>query len=160
MNGLLKIFGRRKKVAKDETGPFGIVQENPTKNTDFLRRTQWEKSLCPVFARTATVSPLEDYIWFVSSRHGDGNNRKKKHCNWWCAACGGQYEWRAPNRILVVQLGVNANDAKVFKARAAPLGLSDNLINALELLANHGDSPIQSIRKGIMEEAEKASWTG
>ena len=49
--------------------------------------------------------------------------RKKKHCNWWCAACGGQYEWRAPNRILVVQIGVNANETKVFKAHAAPLGL-------------------------------------
>ena len=59
--------------------------------------------------------------------HGDGNNRKKKHCNWWCAACGGQYEWRAPNRILVAQLGANANDAKVFKAHVAPLGLCDKL---------------------------------
>ena len=36
-------------------------------------------------------------------------------------ACGGQYEWRMPNRILVVQLGVNANEAKVFKAHAAKL---------------------------------------
>ena len=28
----------------------------------------------------------------------------------------------APNRILVVQLGVNANEAKVFKPHAAPQG--------------------------------------
>ena len=38
---------------------------------------------------------LEDNNWWVSSGHGDGNNRKKKQCNWWCAACGGQYDWRA-----------------------------------------------------------------
>ena len=102
---------------------------------------------------------LDDYIWWVSTGHGDGNNSKKKHCNWWCAACGGQCEWRAPNRILAVQIGANADRAKVFKAHAAPLGLCDNLVNALKLLANQqkdGDSPIQSglherSRKGIMD---------
>ena len=41
----------------------------------------------------------------------------------------------APNRILV-QLGVNANEAKVFTAHPAPLGLCDNLINALKLPAD------------------------
>ena len=54
------------------------------------------------------------------------DRKKKKHCNWWCAACGGQYEWRAPNRILVVQIGVNANEAKVYNAHATLLVLSDN----------------------------------
>ena len=99
----------------------------------------------------------------VSSGHGDGNNRKKKHCDWWCAACGGQYEWRAPNRILVVQLGVNANEAKVFKADAAPLGLWENLINALKLLANQqkgGDSPIRSITTGLRERSRGGIMEG
>ena len=94
--------------------------------------------------------------WWVSTGHGDGNNRKKKHCDWWCAACGGQYEGRAPNRILVVQLGANANEAKVFKAHAASLGLCDNLINALKMLANQqkdGDSPMQSIVSGLYERS-------
>ena len=71
---------------------------------------------------------------------------------------GGQYEWRALNRILVVQLGVNANEAKVFKAHAALLGLCDNLINALKLLANqqkNGDSPNHSTATGF-----QALWTG
>ena len=47
----------------------------------------------------------------------------------------------------MIQPSVNANEAKVFNAHAAPLGLCDNLINALKLLANQqkdGDSPIQS----------------
>ena len=34
--------------------------------------------------------------------HGDVN--KKKQCNWWCAACVGQYDWRNSNRILVILL--------------------------------------------------------
>ena len=63
----------------------------------------------------------------------------------------GQYECRAPNWILVVQIGENADGAKVFEADAAPWGLCDNLVNALKLLANQqkdGDSPIQSILTG------------
>ena len=44
-------------------------------------------------------------MWWFSSGHGHGSNRKKKHCNWWwCAACGGHFEWRAPNRILGVKV--------------------------------------------------------
>ena len=39
----------------------------------------------------------------------------------------------APNRILVVQIGADAERGKVFKAHAAPLGLCDNLFNALKL---------------------------
>ena len=78
--------------------------------------------------------PLEDCVWWVSTGHGD--SRKKKHCSWWCAVCGGRYEWRAPNRTLVVQLGTDADDAKVFTAHAAPQGLCEDLINALKLLAN------------------------
>ena len=64
--------------------------------------------------------------------------------------------------MLVVQFGVNANEGKVFKAHAAPLGLCDNLISALEVLGNQAkesDSPIHSFvtslhvrsRKGIMD---------
>ena len=49
------------------------------------------------------------------------------------------------------------SSVKVFKAHAAPLGLCDNLINALKLLANQqkdGDSPIQSIVTGLQEAEE------
>ena len=104
-----------------------------------------------MFVHIATVSPFGGLHLWVSSGHGDGNNRKKKHCNWCCA-----------HRILVLQLGVHANEAKIFKAHVAPLGLCDNLINALKLLADQQKdchSPMQSIvtalhernRKGIME---------
>ena len=69
---------------------------------------------------------------------------------------------RAPNRLLVVQTGESAGQAKVFKAHAVPQGLCEHLINALKLLANQqkdGDNPMQNIvtglcvrsRKGIME---------
>ena len=64
-------------------------------------------------------------------------------CNLWR-----KYDWRAPNRLLVVPTGVSASQAKVFKAFAASQGLCENLINALKLLANQqkdGDSRIQSI---------------
>ena len=67
------------------------------------------------------------------------------------------------HRILVVQLGTNANEAKVFKAHAAPQGLCENLINALKLLANEqtdGDSPIQSIVTGLHERSRKGIMDG
>ena len=116
---------------------------------------EWEESLCRTSARTVVAFPWEDHIWWVSSVHG------KKQCGWWCAACGGQCDWRAPGRILVTQRSPNANDAKVLKAHAAPLGLCDNLVNALKFLANQqedGDSPIESIVTAGMTEVEKASW--
>ena len=86
--------------------------------------------------------PLDDYIWWVSTEHG--------HVD--------QYEWRTPNRILVVQIGADADRAQVFKAHAAPLVLCDNLINANILLANpqkDGDSPIQSIVTGLHERSTR-----
>ena len=52
---------------------------------------------------------------------------------------------------------------KVFKAHAAPLGLCDNLINALKLLANQqkdGDSPKQSIAMGIEADNHSAVRRG
>ena len=69
----------------------------------------------------------------------------------------------APNRILVVQLGTKANEAKVFKVHAAPHRLCENLINALKLLANQqkdGDSPIQSIVTGLHERTRKGIMDG
>ena len=44
--------------------------------------------------------------------------------------------WRAPNRLLVVQTGESASLAKVFFAHAVPQGLCENLINAVNLVAN------------------------
>ena len=145
-----------------------MISGNLQKSTDFLRRI-----IAPVDGMGGvTLSyvcphcncfPLDDHIWWVSTGRGDGNNRKKKHCNWWCAACGGQCEWRALDRILVVQIGVNANEAKVYKAHAAPLGLCDNVIHALKLLANQqkdGDSPIQSIVTGLHERSRRDIMDG
>ena len=129
------------KVASEDIGRLSIAQEILRKMTDFLRRIiapvdgmggVTMSHVCP----HCSCFPLDDYNWWVSTGHEDGNHRKKKHCNWWCAACGGQHEWKAHNRILVVQLGANANEAKVFKAHAAPLGLCDNSTNALKLLAS------------------------
>ena len=54
----------------------------------------------------------------------------------------------------MVQIGADANEAKVMKAHAAPLGL--NLVNALKLLASHqrdGDIPIESIVTGLHERS-------
>ena len=69
---------------------------------------------------------MSHIVWWVSSGHGDSNKKNKKQCNLWCAACGGQYDWKAPNRILV-----ESTDHRNAKA---PQGMCDNLVNALEVL--------------------------
>ena len=148
-------------VALEDIGRLSIAQDALRNSTDFLRRTYHQclvwvgvtlSYVCPHCDRF----PLEDYMWWVSSGHGDGNNRRKKQCSW-CAASCGQYDWRAPDRTLVIQLGADANRAKVFKALAAPLGLCDNLVN-VKHLANEdqdGDRPIQSIVTGLHEGSRR-----
>ena len=66
-----------------------------------------------------------------------------------------------------LQIGASAIEmnieAKVFKSHAAPLGLCDNLINSLKLLANQqtdGDTPIQSIVTGLHERSRKGIMEG
>ena len=58
---------------------------------------------------------------------------------------------------------MNAYEAKVLKAHAAPLELCDNLINEVKLLANQqkdGDSPIQSIVTGLHESSREGIMEG
>ena len=76
--------------------------------------------------------------------------------------CTEKYDWKQPNRVLVVQTGESVDQAKVFKAHAVPQGLCANLIHALELLENQqedGDGLLQNIviklgrrsRKGLTD---------
>ena len=107
--------------------------------------------LCP----NCNSFTLEDYVWWVSAG--------KKHTRWWCAICGETYDWKQPNRLLVVQTGEIVEQAKVFKAHAIPQGLSENLINALKLLANQqedGDGLPQSIVTNFGERSRKSLTDG
>ena len=79
---------------------------------------------------------------------------EKKHNNWWCAIHGEKYDWKQPNRLLVVQTSESVNQAKVFRARAVLQGLCGNLVNALKLLANQqedGDGLKQNIVTNLTE---------
>ena len=84
------------------------------------------ESQCPTYARIATVSLWKTDVWWVSG---------EKSTKWWCAIWGEKYDWRQPNRLLVVQTGESFEQAKVFKAHAVLQGLCANLINALKMLA-------------------------
>ena len=35
------------------------------------------------------------------------------------AACGGQYKWRDPNRVLIIQVGADASEANVLRFHAS-----------------------------------------
>ena len=150
------------KLTKKLQDRLGVVQEILRKSTDFLRRV-----IAPVGGMGGvTLSYVCPHcnisLWWVATGHGD-SRKKKKHCSWWCAVCGGTFEWRAPNRILVVQLGTDVDDAKVNRAHVAPQGLCQILSNALKPLANEktdGDSAVQSMVTGCEQRTEKALWMG
>ena len=98
--------------------------------------------------------PMEDYVWWVSGRKGRNN--------WWCAICE-KYDWKQPNRPLVVQAGESVYQAKVFKAHAVPGGLCRNLINALKLPANqqeNGDGLIQNIVTNLGDDSRNGLTNG
>ena len=86
-------------VAQDETEKMSIKKEIVLRSTDCLRRIVAPVGvqggvtmsyLCP----NCNSLPLENYVWWVSGR---------KIRKWWCATCGEKYDWRSPNRLLVVQ---------------------------------------------------------
>ena len=86
-----------------------------------------------------------------------------KTTKWWCAICGEKYDWRQPNRLLVVQTGESFKQAKVFKEHAVPKGLYANLINGLKLLANQHeerDGLIQNIVTHLGKESRKGLTEG
>ena len=41
-------------------------------------------SVCP----HCGLFPIE-FLWLVSNAH---KSRQRRQCDWWCAACGGQYD--------------------------------------------------------------------
>ena len=79
----------------------------------------------------ATVSRSKT-IWWVSLGRVTAQKSGEKQCNWWCTACGGQYTWRDPNRVLVIHDGADNSEAKVFRAHAPPQDACENVAFALK----------------------------
>ena len=141
-------------VAQDEAEKMSVVQEIMLRSTDCLRRIiapvggqggVTMSYLCP----HCSSFPLEDCVWWLSG----GKSTKR-----WCVICGEKYDWKQPNRLLVVPSGDSIEQAKVFKARAVLQGLCANLINALQLLANQqedGDGLLQNIVKNLGKESRR-----
>ena len=108
-------------IEPQDVGRLGIAQDILRKSMDFLKRIiapigGVEVSLVLSYVCShCHCFPLEDDILWVSSGHCDSNNMKKKQCNWWCAACGGQCGWRVPSRVLVIQDSTDPEKHKYFE---------------------------------------------
>ena len=103
--------GGRVKKAQDETAKMSIVRCNAQKNglLAACHRQMEDKEggvtmshLCP----NCNSFPLEDNVGLVF-----GRNTTK----WWCAICGEKYDWRQPNRLLVVQIGESLSRPRYSK---------------------------------------------
>ena len=81
----VKVRECHSEVEQEDDGRKSIAQQILYNSTDFLRRI-----IVPVEGQggitLSYVCPIAHYIWWVSSAH------RKKQCNSWCAACGGQYD--------------------------------------------------------------------
>ena len=145
--------------AEDE-GRCSIAQDTLRNSTDFLGRFLAQSGgaggvTSPYVCPHCHCFPLEDYTWWVSAG--------QKPCSWWCAACGGQYDWRAPNRILVIQDSTDHREAKVSRAHSAHQKTRENSTNALKLLTNQqkdGDSPVGTVVAGLLERSRSSIVDG
>ena len=139
-------------VVQEDVDRQSIVLEILLTSTDFLRRIcvpvegQGAVSMSYVCPHCHRFS-LEDYIWWVSAGHGN------KQCNWWCAACGGQYNWKAPNRVLVKQDSTDRREAKVFQAHAAAHKLFTNW-------KKDGDRTVKVMVQGLQERSRLKRMDG
>ena len=92
------------KVARDEAR--STVQEIMIKSTDYSRRI-----IAPVGRQGGVTSHISTRIKTVSRwKTTFGGSQGRKHTTW---CCGENFDWRAPNRLLVVQTGVSVNQTCV-----------------------------------------------
>ena len=95
---------------------------------------------CHTSARTATVSRWK-------TTFGASQGRKNLQIGG-ARSVERNYDWKQPDRLLVVQTGESVDQAKVCRAHAVPQGLCGNLKNALKLPANQqedGDGFAQNV---------------
>ena len=99
-------------------------------------------------------------MWWVSTGHGDGNNRKNDHCNWCCAATmNGEH----PTGFKWCKSEPMQTERKSSKHTQHRLDLCHKLVSALKLLANKqkdGERPIQSIATGLHERSRRGITDG
>ena len=143
------------KVAKDEIGRVGIVKEILRNSTEFLRRIiapvgrNGRSHFVVCFCPQCNLFHLEDCIWWVSSGHG------RKHCRWWCAVCGGQYEWRHQTEFWWCSAWMPAKQrfSKHMWCHKGHVNISQTPPAFLANQQTDGDSPIQSIVTGLHERS-------
>ena len=144
-------------MAKDEIGRLGSVSEILRKSTGGMGGV----TLSYVCAHCSSF-PLEDNIWWVSTGHGDGSNRRS------IAVGGVRYveentNGKHPTGYWFCSSVPMPMKLKTSKAHAAPQGLCEKLIDALKLLANQqtdGDSPIQGIVTGLHDRSRRGIMDG
>ena len=92
----------------------------------YIRLSLWEGGVYPsrYLLRVRRTSTGDGCRFFLSHDASDSTHCKNKK-TW----RNGRklHVWRAPNRLLVVQTGESATQAKVFQASAVPQGICENL---------------------------------
>ena len=104
------------------------IAQQILQNTDFLRRV-----IVPVEEHGEVTFSFATDTRLKTTPGGCLQGIGKKQCNWWCAACGGQYDWGNRNGILVIQDSLDCRAAQVTRAHSPPHEVLENLVDALKL---------------------------
>ena len=127
-------------VAQDEAGKLSIVEEIMIRSTDYPRRIiapvggqggVTMSYLCPQ-CNSFTIGRLHLVV------------TAGKTTKWWCAICGEKYDWKRPNRLLVVQTGDSveqANSGPSCKFRQCVKVIGESARRWRRLLVEHCEGP-------------------
>ena len=123
-------------VTQDDDQRERIVQQVMRKSTGFLRRI----IVPPDGHEGATLAYVRPHcLRRPQLVCPDG---ALENCDWWCAACGGQFNWRDSNRVWVMQDSADPCDAKVLRAHRAhapPQVACENLVCAVKAFGEPTD---------------------
>ena len=103
------------------------------------------------FCRTCALIATDSHLNTTFGRFRV-DTRRKKRCNWQCAACSGQHEWMAPNRVLVIHHG-RLTSKSVQRARCTARNVRQfgQCAQLLSNQENDGDSPVTMSVQGFQE---------
>ena len=159
----MKIQECYREVSQEDDPRKSIVQQTLKKSTGFLRRI-----IAPIGRKGGvTLSyvclhchryPLEDYIWWVSTRHGSSSaigGPRRAAANMTGGTLTESWFYRTARTVA----------AKVFRAHAPPNGVCENLVCALNLSANQqlgGHSLVQVVVECLQERnrSKIIGWAG
>ena len=109
-----------------------FVQNILQKSTDFLGG-----SSCQLKDKGRVTSYVCPHCHRYPSSGGSHRSTRGSSATGGAQRCGGQYDWRNPNRVFIMQDSTDRREAKGFQAHAPPHGTCKEYISYYRKLAGY-----------------------